>query len=101
MKIVDRNLSGASTTGASQAQESQRTESSAKARPGASGSSGYGDRVEFSGTLGRLSRALAADGAGRAAKVRSLAAQYQSGNYRPDSAATSRNMVSEALSAAR
>jgi hypothetical protein len=53
--------------------------------------------VEFSSTLGRLSQALAVSGSERASRVQALAAQYQSGNYQPNSLATSRSIISEAL----
>jgi hypothetical protein len=46
-----------------------------------------------------LSQTLANFHQDRASRVSALAAQYHSGTYRPDSAATSRAMVSEALSA--
>jgi hypothetical protein len=40
---------------------------------------------------------MAAYGSGREGQVAALAAQYNAGNYQPDSLATSRKMVSEAL----
>lgn len=98
MKVYDRNLSGASTAEAGRAQETQQLDRSGQARTGSS-RSGSEDRVELSSTLTRLSRALSASGSSRASQVQALAAQYQSGNYRPNSLATSRGMVSEALSA--
>jgi hypothetical protein len=55
------------------------------------------DRVQFSGDLGRLARIFSTYYASRANRVQVLAAQHQSGNYRPDSAATSQGMVTEAL----
>jgi len=96
MKIYDSYLGGAAATGAQRTQETQQTERSG-GRSAASGDGG--DRVEFSGSLGQLARVLSSDGSGRAARVQALAAQYQSGAYRPDSAATSRAMITEALSA--
>jgi hypothetical protein len=68
---------------------------------GGSGSnvSGSSDRVEFSGTLSRLSRTLATFESSQANRVQALAVEYQSGNYKPDSAATSRGLVAEAISA--
>jgi len=100
MRIYDVNLTGASGAEAARTQETQRTESAGSAgKSGASGSSGS-DRVEFSSSLGNLSRIVASEGADRAARVQQLAALYQSGNYRPNSAATSRAMVGEALASA-
>jgi anti-sigma28 factor (negative regulator of flagellin synthesis) len=48
--------------------------------------------------MGSLSRAMQSFGSGRASLVQSLAAQYQSGTYKVDSAAIGRGMISEALS---
>ena len=98
MKIYDRSLTGAGTPEAGKTQESQKADRTSSGRADGSAAAG-GDRVELSGALGRLSQALAAFGAGRSANVQELAAQYRSGNYQPDSAATSRSMVSEALAA--
>jgi hypothetical protein len=53
----------------------------------------------LSGTLSRLSRTLTTFETTQANRVQALAVQYQSGNYRPDSAATSKGLVSEAMSA--
>jgi len=105
MNIYDLNLTGTSATDTGRAQESQKP-----SRPGTvksltsgvvdgSGASGSSDRVEFSGTLSRLSRSLAAFESSRANRVQALAAQYQNGTYKPDSAATSKGMVAEAMSA--
>ena len=98
MKVYDNNLSGTSAAPTGRAQETQKTGSenarTGSVKPGSKSE----DRVEFSSTLGSLSRAMAADGSSRANRVQALAAQYQSGNYRPDFLATSRGMVSEALS---
>src|SRR5689334_8065070 len=99
MRIYDVNLTGPSAAETSRAQEAQRTDRTGGTRSGGPGSYGSNDRVEFSSTLGRLSQALGADGSARANRVQELAALYQSGNYRPDSRAISRGMVSEALAA--
>jgi anti-sigma28 factor (negative regulator of flagellin synthesis) len=99
MKIYDRNLTGTSASEAGRAQELQKTGASGSGKSGKSGSSSN-DSVEFSGTLGMLSRALASSDTSRAARVQSLASQYQSGNYQPNSAATSQGMIAEALGAA-
>jgi hypothetical protein len=49
--------------------------------------------------LSRLSRALTTFESSRANRIQTLAAEYQKGNYKPDSLATSRGIVSDALSA--
>ncbi|MGO9232103.1 MAG: flagellar biosynthesis anti-sigma factor FlgM [Bryobacteraceae bacterium] len=95
MKVVDRNLSSGSAVEAGRTQETQRTSSTTGSAATAQPSNG--DRVEFSNTLGSLARAMTAFSASHASKVQSLAAQYQSGSYHPDSAATSRAMVAHAL----
>jgi len=98
MRIYDRNSTGAPASESGRAQETQRIEREEGATSGATAADGVGDRVELSSTLARLSGALAAHGAHRASRVQALAAQYQAGKYRPDSAGTARGMVAEALS---
>jgi hypothetical protein len=97
MRIYDVNLTGSSAVESGRAQETQRSDRGGSAKPGAAGAGGAGDRVEFSGALGRLSQAIAADGSARASRVQALAGQYESGSYRPDSLATSKGVVAEAL----
>ena len=99
MRIYDRNLTGAAGTEAGRTQEAQRPENTAGGSRTTAGSH-HEDRVEFSQSLGRVSQALARDASGRAAKLQALTASYQNGTYRPDAAAVSRAMVSDALSAA-
>jgi anti-sigma28 factor (negative regulator of flagellin synthesis) len=99
MRVNEHNTTGASAAEAARAQETQRIEGGAGSRTSTSKSGG--DRVELSSTSAKVSRAMAAHHSDRAAKVQELAAQYQSGKYRPDSAATSRGMVSEAMAAVR
>jgi anti-sigma28 factor (negative regulator of flagellin synthesis) len=96
MKVYDSNLAGTSAAQTGRTQETQKV-GNQNARTGAA-KSGSEDRVEFSNTLSRLSHAMAADSSSRASHVQALAAQYQSGKYRPDSLATGKGMLSEALS---
>ncbi len=58
-----------------------------------------GDRVELSSTLGRLSQAINTYADHRAERVQALAADYQAGRFRPNSQATGRAMIAEALAA--
>ncbi|MCX6629907.1 MAG: flagellar biosynthesis anti-sigma factor FlgM [Candidatus Solibacter sp.] len=99
MKINDRNITGTPAPETGRTQESHNLE---RAGAGKSttrgGSDGFGDRVEFSGTLSRLSRALTTFESTRASRVQALAVEYQSGKYKPDAAATSRGLVAEAIS---
>jgi hypothetical protein len=95
MRIYDRNLTGTGAAESGRPQETQKLDRETASRA----ASVTGDRVELSTTLARLSQAISSFSSGRANKVQSLAAQYQSGNYRPDSLATSKGMVADALAA--
>jgi flagellar biosynthesis anti-sigma factor FlgM len=103
MRIDGPNLTGGTSAESGRAQEtdkssrSQGVPSSQGVQTGTAASNKTGDRVELSSTLGALSRALSTNGSERANRVQALAAQYQSGSYRVDSAATARGMISEAL----
>ncbi|HLK66983.1 MAG TPA: flagellar biosynthesis anti-sigma factor FlgM [Bryobacteraceae bacterium] len=97
MRIYDVNLTGASAAESGRAQATQQTDRAASARGGGANAYGSSDRVEFSSTLGRLSQAMTADSSARTNRVQALAAQYQSGSYRPDSLSTSKGMVADAL----
>ena len=99
MKIYDRNLTGTSAAEAARAQETQNLSRAGTGKSPTQAVNGSNDSVEFSGTLSRLSRTLTTFEATQASRVQALAAQYQSGTYRPDSAATSKGLVSEAISA--
>ena len=97
MKIYDSNTGGIPAGAAQRTQETPQTDrTTGRSTP----AGGNGDRVEFSGTLGRLSRVLSTFQADRANRVQALAAQYQSGTYRTDSAATSRALIAESLGSA-
>jgi hypothetical protein len=98
MKIYDRNLNSTSAADTGRAQESKNLSRTGTGDSRSTGVSAVNDRVEFSGTMSRLSRTLATFDTSRADKVQTLTAEYQSGNYIPDSAATSRGMVAEAMS---
>jgi flagellar biosynthesis anti-sigma factor FlgM len=94
MKIYERNLTGMAASEAKGTQEAQKTESSrtTRAQPQSSG-----DRVEFSGSLGALSRAVSSDQGARSSRIHALTAAVQNGTYQPDSAAIGRSLVAEAL----
>ena len=99
MKIYDSNLGGAGATGTQRTQETQQVDRSSAGRTSAASGDGT-DRVEFSGTLGRLSRVLSDFQSDRAGRVQALAAQYQSGTYRPDSRAIGSALISDAIGGA-
>jgi anti-sigma28 factor (negative regulator of flagellin synthesis) len=94
MKVYDVNLTGPSASESGRAQETQKADRGSNSQAATNSSS---DRVELSGTMARISRAISSYGADRAGKVQALARQYQSGNYQPDSVKTSQGMVAEAL----
>ena len=96
MKITEFNGADAASA-ANRTQDTQKTGRTGASQSGAANGAQSGDRVEFSSGLGQLSRAISSYGADRSRQVQSLAALYQSGNYHPDSAATSRSMISDAL----
>jgi flagellar biosynthesis anti-sigma factor FlgM len=96
MRVNDGSLSG--TGDAGRAAETQRPDrGSSGSRTGGATAPANGDRVELSNTLGSLSRSLSSYSSDRSARVQELTAQVASGQYRTDSKATSRSMVSEAL----
>ena len=99
MKINDRNLTGTSAAETARAQEAQNLSRTPTGTSPTRGGDGSNDSVVFSGTLSRLSRTLSTFASNRAAQVQALTAQYQSGKYQPDSAATARGLVDEAMSA--
>jgi hypothetical protein len=94
MKVTSQDLSGLGAAGASGVQETQNQGGSGK---GAGCGGGGSDRVDFSSTLGSLSRAMNSEGSTRQARMQAITAQYQSGAYSADSAAISRGLISEAF----
>ena len=94
MKIYDRNLTGMGASEANRPQEAQKPESTRESRSAAGMT---GDRVEFSGNLSALSKAVSAEQAARSSRIQALAAQVHSGTYQPDTKAISRAMVSDAV----
>jgi len=98
MRVYDTNLTGTSAAETGRAQETQRVERSGQDQAARTNGSGS-DQVQLSGALGRLSRTLSSFNEDHASRVQALAAEYQSGGYRLDSIATSRAMISDALSA--
>jgi hypothetical protein len=94
MKIYDGNLTGTAGAEASRPPEAHKAEGSRESGPSAQAT---GDRVEFSGGLGGLSRAVSADHSARASRIQALTSQVQDGTYHPDSRAISRGMIVDAL----
>lgn len=98
MRVQDRTSLGTSAAEAGRTQETQTARQDRTGRSGAAHSAD-GDRIELSTTLGRLSQAIAADGLQRSQRVQALATDYQAHRYQPNSEATSRALIAEALQA--
>jgi hypothetical protein len=96
MKIADLGMTGNPVGEAGKAHQAVRIDGG-PIQKGSARDPGGSDRVEVSSLAGRVSRAVDALGAGRAAKVASLAEQYRSGTYQVNSAEVSHAMVSEQL----
>ena len=101
MRVNERILTGTTPAESGRTQETQNPNRSQGTRTGTAPTDKSGDHVELSSTLETLSRAISAYGSERSSRVQALAAQYRSGTFQPDSAATARGMVSEALLAER
>ena len=101
MRVQDgKSMGGASGLGSTlAASETGKTGSGAGRAGGAAG--GSGDRVEFSGLMANLSRALGDVSASRTGRLDALKTQYQSGRYQPDLQATAHAMISDALGASQ
>ena len=97
MRVDNRNLTGAAPAQSGRAQQTKKSNRNQGARTGTAVTGKIGDRVELSSIAETLARAMSAFGSERANRVPALAAQYRSGSYHADSAATARGMVSEAL----
>jgi anti-sigma28 factor (negative regulator of flagellin synthesis) len=97
MRVNDRNLTGATPAESGRAQNTEKLDRNQGVRAGTAATDRTGDRVELSSTLETLSRAMSAYRSERSHRVQALAGQFQSGSYHPDSAATARGMVPEAL----
>ena len=93
MKLYNRTAA-AEASPAQGARKLGNTRAGKSAYAGADASS---DRIDFSSSLSSLARTLSTYETSRSTRVQALAAEYQSGHYRPDSAATSRAMVNEAF----
>jgi anti-sigma28 factor (negative regulator of flagellin synthesis) len=97
MRVDDRKPTGAAAAEPGRIHETEKSKRNLGVRTGTPATDNTGDRVELSSTLKAVARAMSAFGSERANRVPALAAQYQSGSYYADSAATANSMVSEAL----
>jgi len=99
MKVNDRNALGSAAVEAGRTADAQKLDRGDPARAG--NADATGDHVEFSASLGRLSRAISVESAQRNSHVQKLAAAYQAGTYQPNSLGASRGLVAEAVSTGR
>jgi len=99
MRVNDRNTLGPAKVEAGLTADTQKSDRTDKASAGAVDPTS--DRVEFSASLSRLSRAISVDNAQRQSHVQALAAAYQTGTYRPHSLGASRGLIAEATGAGR
>jgi anti-sigma28 factor (negative regulator of flagellin synthesis) len=95
MRVDNRNLTGAAES--ARAQVTGKSNRNQGAQTGTAATGKIDDRVDLSSISETLARAMSAFGSERANRVPALAAQYRSGSYYADSAATAGSMVSEAL----
>jgi|SRR5450432_2537209 hypothetical protein len=94
MKLYNRTPAAAEP---SPAQDVRKVSNTSTGRSKTAGTNASLDRIDFSSSLGLLARTLSTYETSRSTRVQALAAEYQGGQYRPDSAATSRALVSGAL----
>lgn len=99
MRIYDRDLTGSAAAETGRSQETHKTDREAAASS-STPESGSSDRVELSSGLASVARALASFHSERTQKVQQLAMQFQTGNYSPNSMATSQGIVAAALGGA-
>ncbi len=94
MKVNDPNINGAVSSGVGRSQQVENTGRTRAA--GVYGSDAGSDRVELSNLSASL-RAEDAESPERAAYVAKLKAEYDSGNYNPDSLEVSKRIVADAI----
>jgi hypothetical protein len=99
MRVNDRNALGSAAVEGGRTADTKKSDRSDGARAGAVDQGS--DRVEFSSSLSRLSRAISVDNARRNSHVQALAAAYQAGTYQPNSLGASRGLIAEATGAGR
>jgi hypothetical protein len=97
MRIDDRNLNGAAGLQTGRTPDTHAAERAGSTSGSQVSESQGGDRVEISGTAGLVAQALGTGAAERAQRIQQLATDFRSGNYRPNSHATSRAMIQDAL----
>jgi hypothetical protein len=97
MRIDDRNLNGAAGLQTGRTPDTHAAERAGSTSGSQVSESTGGDRVEISGTAGLVSQALGTSSVDRAQRMQQLAIDYRSGNYRPNSLATSQAIIQDAL----
>jgi hypothetical protein len=97
MRIDDRNLNGAAGLQTGRTPDTHAAERAGSTSGSQVSESRSGDRVEISGTAGLISQALGTGSVERTQRIQQLATDYRSGNYQPNSLATSKAIVRDAL----
>ena len=97
MRIDDRNLNGVAGLQTGRTPDTHGADRAGSTLGSQISESQGGDRVEISGTAGLVAQALGTGSADRAQRIQQLSADYRSGNYQPNSLATSRAIIQDAL----
>jgi hypothetical protein len=97
MRVDDRNLNGVAGLQTGRTPDTHGAERAGSTSGSQISESQGGDRVEISGTAGLVAQALGTGSADRAQRIQQLSADYRSGNYQPNSLATSRAIIQDAL----
>ena len=97
MRIDDLNLNGAAGLQTGRTPDTHVAERTGSGSVSQVSESTGGDRVEISGTAGLVSQALGMSSVERSQRIQQLATDYRSGNYRPNSLATSKAIIQDAL----
>jgi hypothetical protein len=97
MKVNDSSLNQTAASQLGKAGGAQGV-SSGGAKKSGGAHSNQTDQVQLSDFASRLTKAAGADSPERTAHIASLAADYKAGRYKPNVAATSHGIVSDAIS---
>lgn len=97
MRVDDRNLNGAAGLQTVRTADTQAAERAGSTSGSQISESKGGDRVEISSTAGLVSQALGTGATDRAQRIQQLTADYRSGNYQPNSLATSQAIIQDAI----
>jgi hypothetical protein len=97
MKVQDFYLNQCATPQVGGAGAADPAAPASTRKPGETKAGQGSDQVQLSGLSGQLLQTLGAGSADLALRLEKLAAHYRSGRYQPDSLATSRGIIAEAM----